>query len=156
MPWGKTSGRAWEGWRGGDAISNGIANAQRGETPLRCLHVAPESTRDGVGLGDPIERFLASTSRGNRRRVGRKLLSHLKLADHLGLGDGGDNPQRLLTAKRTGGHIQSKHPFHELRPVPLETGKAGVMLVAPWTAILTTCAWKSPLGVPAAPCASSA
>jgi hypothetical protein len=125
----------------GDTISNGIANAQKGETPLRCTHVAPESTRDSVGLGDPIERFLASTSRGKRRRVGRKLQMAENLAEHLG---------------RTGGHLQRKHPLQEPRPVPLETGKAGVMLVAPWTAILTTCAWRSPLGVPAAPCASSA
>jgi Glycine transporter len=52
VPWGTASGRA--GWRG--AISNGIANAQRGEPPLRCAHVAPESTRDGEErLSVPVE-----------------------------------------------------------------------------------------------------
>lgn len=47
-PGGTASGWAtWEGWRG--AIAHGIAHAQRDETPLRCAHVASESTHDGVG-----------------------------------------------------------------------------------------------------------
>ena len=46
VPWGTAARRAtWEGWR--RAIANGIAHAQRCETPLRCAHIAPESTRDG-------------------------------------------------------------------------------------------------------------
>jgi uncharacterized membrane protein YeiH len=55
VPWGAALGRATrEGWRG--VISNGIANAQRGKTPLRCAHVAPESTRHGEEtLAVPVE-----------------------------------------------------------------------------------------------------
>jgi hypothetical protein len=72
VPWGAGSGKAtWEGW--GGEISNGISNAQRCETPLRCPHVAPETTRDGVGLGDPVERFLASTGSRDRGWDGRQL-----------------------------------------------------------------------------------
>src|SRR5215510_7106091 len=103
MPWGDGLGKGDLRRLEGGAISNGIATAQRGETPA-----APESTRDGVGLGDPIERCLARTSQGNRRRVGRELQMAEYLADHLGLGDGGDNPQRPLTAKRTGSHSSSE------------------------------------------------
>jgi len=45
-PGGTAAGRApWVGLE--DAIANGIAHAQRGETPRRCAHVVPESTRDG-------------------------------------------------------------------------------------------------------------
>jgi hypothetical protein len=45
---GMVSGRAtWDGWR--RASANVIALAQRGEIPRRCAHVAPASTRDGVG-----------------------------------------------------------------------------------------------------------
>jgi hypothetical protein len=54
-----------------------------------CAHVAPKATRDGVALSDPIERCLASTSRGNRQRVGPELQMAENLADHLNLGDGG-------------------------------------------------------------------
>ena len=57
---------------------------------LHGTHVAPEATRDGVGLSDPIERCLASTSRDQRRRVGRELQMAENLADHLDLGDGSD------------------------------------------------------------------
>jgi hypothetical protein len=81
-----------------------MAHAQRCETHLHCAHVAPEATRDGVGLSDPIERCLARTSRGKRRRVGRELQMAENLADHLDLGDGGDHAQRSLTAQGTRGH----------------------------------------------------
>ena len=81
----------WSAGSSGKPIANGIATAQKGVTPRRGAHVAYEPTRDVVGLGNPIERCLASTSRGNRRRVGRALQMAEKLADHLGLGDGGDN-----------------------------------------------------------------
>ena len=47
----------------GTPIANGIANAQKGATPRRCAHVANETTRDGVGLGNPIERCLAGRSK---------------------------------------------------------------------------------------------
>ena len=78
----------------GTPIANGIANAQKGATPRRCAHVANETTRDGVGLGNPIERCLASAGRGERRRVGRELQMAEHLPDHLGLGDGGNDPER--------------------------------------------------------------
>jgi len=48
-------------------IENPGLNAQRGEIHLRCAHIAHETTRDVVGLGNPIERFLARTGRCNRR-----------------------------------------------------------------------------------------
>ena len=117
---GALGGRPREGRLGkaGGRDANGMANAQRCETHLHCAHVAPEATRDGVSLSDPIERCLARTSRGNRRRVGRELQMAENLADHLGLGDGGDNAQRSLTAKGTRGHIQSKHMPQEPGPAP--------------------------------------
>ena len=40
------------------------------------------------------------------------------LSDQLDLGDDSDNPQRPLTAKRAGDHIQRKHPLQQPRPVP--------------------------------------
>ena len=61
-----------------------------------------------LGLGNPIERCLASTRRGNRWWVGRALQMAGDLADHLGLRDGGENPQRPLTAKRTFLKIQQE------------------------------------------------
>jgi hypothetical protein len=65
MPWSEGSS--------GKPIANGIANAQKGATPRRGAHVAYEPTRDVVGLGNPIERCLATTGRGNRRWDGGKL-----------------------------------------------------------------------------------
>ena len=47
-PGGTASGRR-RGKAGGGAMAHGMAHAQTGETPLRCTHVAPEATRDGVG-----------------------------------------------------------------------------------------------------------
>jgi hypothetical protein len=91
--------------RVGTDRAKGILHAQRVDRHLRCAHVANEPTHNGIGLGNPTERSLASTGRDNRRRVGCALQMAENLPDHLGLGDGGDNPQRPLTAKRTGGHI---------------------------------------------------
>jgi hypothetical protein len=99
MPWGCGLGK------GGGTDANEMQTPQRWETHLSCTHGAYEITRDAVGLGDPIARGLASTRRGNRWWVGRALQMAENLPDHLGLGDGGDNPSRPLTAKRTGGHI---------------------------------------------------
>ena len=48
-------------------------NAQKGMTPRRGAHVAYEPTRDVVGLGNPIERCLATMGRGNRRWDGGQL-----------------------------------------------------------------------------------
>ena len=42
------NGKGGFGRLGGE-ISNGISNAQRGETHLHCAHVAYETTRDVVG-----------------------------------------------------------------------------------------------------------
>ena len=63
----------WSEGNSGKPISNGIATAQKGVTPRRGAHVAYEPTRDVVGLGNPIERGLATTGRGNRRWDGGKL-----------------------------------------------------------------------------------
>jgi len=42
VPWEDGFGKGdWAGWRG--AMSNGIAHAQRGETPRCYAHAAPES-----------------------------------------------------------------------------------------------------------------
>ena len=35
----------------------GVSKAQRRETPLRCAHVAYETTCPGVGFGDPNKYF---------------------------------------------------------------------------------------------------
>src|SRR5262249_4578087 len=74
-------------------IAKGILHAQRDERHLRGAHVANEPTHNGAGLGNPIEPCLVSTGRGNRRRVGSALQMAENLADHLDLGDGGDNAQ---------------------------------------------------------------
>jgi hypothetical protein len=111
-------------------MAHGMAHAQQGATPRRGAHVANEPTRDGVGLGNPIERFLASTGRGKRRRVGRELQMAEHLPDHLGLGDGGNDPERATAAKGTCGHSQRKHApqeslaqFQDGVPVCAETVK---------------------------------
>ena len=57
----------------GGEIANGIANAQRCEALLHCVHVAPETTCDVVGLSNPVERCLAHTGRSNGRRDGGQL-----------------------------------------------------------------------------------
>src|SRR5262249_48232119 len=63
----KTSGRAWV------ERFQTILNAQKCEALLRCTHVASETPRYGVGLGDPIKRFLARTGGCNRGWDGGKL-----------------------------------------------------------------------------------
>jgi len=98
-------------------MANGMAHAQQGATPRRCAHVANETTRDGVRLGNPIARCLARTGRGKRRRVGRALQMAEHLPDHLGLGDGGNDPERATAAQGTRGHSQSQ-------PAPQEPGSA--------------------------------
>jgi hypothetical protein len=93
----------------GGVDSNGSSNAQRCETPLRCAHVAYETTRDVVGLGNPIERFLARTGRYNGRWDGGKLEMTQDARDDRLLGNGGNNAERATSAKGTGAHIQIKH-----------------------------------------------
>jgi hypothetical protein len=130
--------------------------SQGWKTHLHWAHVAAAITRDAMGLGHPVTGCLAGTGRRDGGWVGSTFQMAEDLADHCALCDDGDEPQCPALTKRAVCHIQRKDPMQQPRPVPLETGKAGVMLVAPWTAILTTCAWRSLLGVPAAPCASSA
>src|SRR5207244_7631546 len=110
---------------------NGIANAQQGVTSRRGAHVAYEPTRDVVGLGNPIERCLATTGRGNRRWDGGKLAMTQDARDDRLLGNGGNNAERAAVAKgkvarlppptqwrKAGGHIQRKHAPQEPGPVP--------------------------------------
>jgi len=80
-------------WKTGGEISNGISTAQRCETPLHCAHVAPETTRDVVGLGDPVERCLAHTGRSNRRGDGGQLEMTQAARNHRLLGNGGNDPE---------------------------------------------------------------
>jgi hypothetical protein len=49
------------------------------------------------------------------------------LADHLGLGDGGDHPQRPLTAPRTWGHNQGTPPLQEAHPTPARRPWRGIV-----------------------------
>ena len=85
------------------------------------FHLGIEADDDGFVSPKMVMRMLGST---DDERIGNSngLLAPPplaeNLADHLGLGDDGDNPQRPLTAKRTGGHIQGKHPLQEPRPAP--------------------------------------
>jgi hypothetical protein len=90
-------------------ISKGILHAQRGERHLRCAHIASETTRDVVGLGNPIERCLASTGRGKRRWDGGQLAMTQDARDDRLLGNSSNNTERAASAKGTGGHIQRKH-----------------------------------------------
>ena len=114
VPWGHGPGK-------GKRDFNAFQRSEVCDTPSLCARRLRDHARRR-GLGNPIERCLASTSWGNWRRVGRALQMVEHLADHLGLGDGGDHPQRSLMAKRkvarlppptqwrkTGSHIQSKH-----------------------------------------------
>ena len=47
------------------------------------------------------------------------------LSDDLPLGNGGNDPQRPLMAKRAGSQIEGKYPLQELRPAPVRRGAAG-------------------------------
>ena len=69
VPWGDGLGKG--GWE--RTISNGISNAQTCATPRRCAHVADETTRDVVGLGNPRERCLTHMGRCTRRWDGGQL-----------------------------------------------------------------------------------
>ena len=118
---------------GGERFQTGFQTLRgvRHPSTARTSPLRPSRHR---GLGDPIERFLAHTGRANRRRVVRELQMAENLAEHLGLGDGSNNSQRPLTAKRTGGHIQSKHLLQELRPAPARRLCRGII---PLHALLT-------------------
>lgn len=85
-------------------LDHGVDYPSAPRQPSRhCAHGANEATRAGVSLGNSIEWFLASTGRGNRRRVGRELQMTENLPDHLGLSDSGNDPERTALANGTGG-----------------------------------------------------
>lgn len=63
------------------------------KTYFGCAHVVPEPTGDGVGLSDPVERFLARTGGSNGGWDGRKLEMTQDARDHRFLGDGGNDPE---------------------------------------------------------------
>ena len=141
-PLGEGIGKGSGGRRGGK-ISNGIANAQRCATHLQWAHVAPETTRDVVGLGDPVERCLANTSRCNGRWTRGQLEMTQDARDHRFLGHGGNDPERAASAqgkvarlppptqwRKTGGHSQSKHMPQEPGPAP---GRGPVCASSPST-----------------------
>jgi len=69
-----------------------------GMTPRRGAHVAYEPTCDIVGLGNPIERCLATTGRSNRRWDGGKLAMTQDARDDQLLGNGGTNAERAASA----------------------------------------------------------
>ena len=124
MRWGSVSGVPWgDGLRKGDlgrlggSLFQRLRRLCRPETP-RTAHTSPsEATRDVVGLGDPVERFLAQTGRCNRRWDGGQLEMTQDARDHRLLGDCGHDPERAAPAKVTCGHIQSKHAPQEPAPV---------------------------------------
>ena len=95
-----------------------MANAEQGAPPRRGAHVANATPRDGVGFGNPIARCVARTGRGKRRRVGRELQLAEHLADHLGLGEGGHDPERATAAQGPRGPSQSNHAPQEPGPAP--------------------------------------
>jgi hypothetical protein len=114
----------------------GTAGGGRFQTEVHTFRGVSHPSAARTGLGDLIERFLASTSRGHRRRVGGALQMAENLMDHFGLGDCGDHLQRPLTAQRTGGHLHGKHPLQELRPAPARRLRRGIV---PLYALLTRC-----------------
>jgi hypothetical protein len=79
VPWGEGLGKG--GWKERSEVCD----------TRRCAHVADEPTRDGVGLGNPIERCLASRGRGNRRWDGGQLAMTQDARDDRLLGHGGNN-----------------------------------------------------------------
>ena len=114
-------------WKTGGEISNGISTAQRCETPLHCAHVAPETTRDVVGLGDPVERCLARTGRGSGRWNGGQLEMTQDTRDHRFPGQGGNDAECTAPTKGTGGHIQVKHAPQQSCPAPVRCPRVGLM-----------------------------
>jgi hypothetical protein len=93
-----TPGRRPREGQPGRIDATGISNAQRCETHLRCAHVAYETTRDVVGLGDPVERYLARTGRGHGRWNGGQLARTQETRAHRFLGQGGKDPERAASA----------------------------------------------------------
>ena len=130
MPWGEGLGTGGleSGW--GEDFK-GDFKRSKGEVPFRCAHVTHETTRDVVGLGNPIERFLATTGRCNRRWDGRQLEMTQDARDHRLLGDGGNDPERATAAQGTRGHIQMKHAPQEPGPVPIRGTRLRLLAAHP-------------------------
>ena len=83
-------------WRQSGKMERGalgqICTHAEGGTRLRSAHVAYETTRVVVGLGDPVTWSLAGTGRRDGGRVCRKFQMAEDLADDLALRDDGDDP----------------------------------------------------------------
>ncbi len=79
-------------------------------------------TGEGVGLGHPVESFLARMGRSDGGRDGRELQMPQHPRAHRLWGDGGNNPQRATLTKRAGGHIQVKHALEQPGPAPARRG----------------------------------
>ena len=140
MRQGADSGRAVFERLGG--MTNGMAHAVRGVRHSSTARTSPTRPRLTLwALGEPDKSCLAGTGRRDGGRVYRQFQMAENRTDHLGRGDGGDNPQRSMTAKRkvarlppptqwrkTGGHIQRKHPLQQPRPAPVRGGVAGLRL----------------------------
>src|SRR6266700_647828 len=95
------------GTPGGDDCTRDV-KVHRGAIPRRGAHGADEPTCDAVGLGHPVERCLVTTVRRDGRWVCSKFQMSEDLADHLALCDDDNDPEGAATAKRAGGHLQTK------------------------------------------------
>jgi hypothetical protein len=91
------------GWgKLGGGISDGIAQAQRGEIYRRDAHVADEPTPRVVGLV-ASEYLLATTGRCNRRWDGRHPEMTEDACNNRLMGDGSNDPQCATVAQK--GHV---------------------------------------------------
>ena len=109
---------------------NGMAQAHKGELRRCDAPVADATTPRVVGL---VERasLVAHTGRGHRRWDRRELEMPQDARDHRLLGDDGNNPQRPLMAKRTGGHIQTKDAAQQPGPRPVRGARGYLLPVQP-------------------------
>ena len=89
-----------------------------GVPPRHSAHVAYEATRAVVGLGNPVNRCLASTGWGNGRWDGRELEMAEDTRDHRLLGDDGNEPQHALLTPGAAYHLHAKDPLEQARPAP--------------------------------------
>src|SRR5262249_10357312 len=81
-------------------------------------HMAYETTRVIVALGDPVIWCLAGTGRGNGRGICRALQMAEDLANDLTLRDDGDEPQGPTRTKRAVRQVQAKDSLEQPRPAP--------------------------------------
>src|SRR5215471_3745708 len=119
--WGKTE----KGALGQDRTHAEVCTHRHG------AHVAYETTRVVVGLGDPVTWGLASTGRRDGRWVGRAFQMAQDHTHHLTLRDDGDEPQRPLMAPRAGSHLQAKDPPQEPGPGPIGGAPRRLLRVHP-------------------------